>query len=156
MAWLTRWRRRAAEAAGFDASDWLALAEAWVRLAWVSAALPRRARRALEQPAVNRSPASERFPPRRVSSERLHRLVAVAARFHVVRARCLTRAVVLQGMLARRGVAASLQVGVAREGAGVSGHAWLDGPGGPIGEGPETLRRFNQLRGDRPVESIAG
>ncbi len=67
-------------------------------------------------------------------SDRLRWLVAVAARHHFVRARCLEQALVCQRLLARRGVAAELRIGVRRAGAGLAAHAWLEAGGRPIGE----------------------
>jgi Transglutaminase-like superfamily len=43
-----------------------------------------------------------------------------------MQAACLPRALAAQAMLRRRGVASRLCLGVAREGAGLSAHAWLE------------------------------
>lgn len=47
----------------------------------------------------------------------------VAAR---LRATCLTRSLVLQWILARRGIGTELKVGVRNEGDGLHAHAWLE------------------------------
>ena len=47
----------------------------------------------------------------------------VAAR---LRATCLTRSLVLQWILARRGIGTELKVGVRNEGDGLRAHAWLE------------------------------
>lgn len=145
MAWSNGWRRRAAFAAGLEGRDWLALLEAWVRLAGTPLTLGRNAGVVLDAPPVVGTTAAAGSPDDRATGERLHRLVAAAARLHVVPARCLARAVVLRDMLARRGIPAVVRIGVARGGAGVCAHAWLEGQAGPVGERPESLQRFKPL-----------
>jgi hypothetical protein len=148
MAWSSAWRRRAAFAAGLDRSDWLALAEAWVRLAGASMSLGRRAGAALEPVPAAGAAETDGCPCDRATGERLHRLVAAAARLHVMRPRCLARALVLRDMLARRGIPTTVRVGVVRDGEGVAAHAWLAGPAGPVGESPELLAGFHPLRSE--------
>lgn len=152
MAWWSAWRRRAAFAAGLGGRDWLALFEAWVRLAAVSLTLDRRAATELQPAADDGLAGFEEASTDRTTAERLHRLVAAAARLHVVQPKCLARAVVLRDMLARRGVSSWIRIGVMHERSGVSAHAWLEGPAGPVGERPDSLQRFSPLEaGVSPV-----
>jgi hypothetical protein len=60
--------------------------------------------------------------------------------------RCLTEALVAQFLLSRRGVAADLQIGVARGGKGqLEAHAWIEHEGRVlVGHSPD-LERYNRL-----------
>lgn len=150
MVWSSGWRRRAAFAAGLGGRDWFALLEAWARLVAVSLTLDRRVGAVL-QPATDTDLAGfQEASPDRATAERLHHLVAAAARFHVMRPRCLARAVVLRDMLARRGISSWIRIGVVHDRAGVSAHAWLEGQAGPVGEHPESLQRFSPLEASQP------
>jgi hypothetical protein len=59
-------------------------------------------------------------------------------------AACLPRALAAQAMLRRRGVASRLCLGVARDGATLSAHAWLE-LGDTIVTGAEAAPRFTRL-----------
>src|SRR5258708_4712671 len=62
--------------------------------------------------------------PPRVAPERIAGIVdAVLSLLH---AHCLTKALVLQRMLARRGFASEVVVGVAADGRALLAHAWLE------------------------------
>jgi len=67
---------------------------------------------------------------RRYVAYRLARVVERVLRF-LPDARCLTRSVVLVGLLARRGLSSSLVIGVA-PGPGFAAHAWVEHDGIPI------------------------
>lgn len=69
---------------------------------------------------------------------RLSRLVDAAARHHLYPMLCLRRALVLQWLLGRRGIATDLRLGVRREADGVTAHAWLERDGRPVGGTEET------------------
>ena len=79
-------------------------------------------------PRVARVPA----PP--VEPAALARIVALAARRGPVRARCLTQAVTLWWLLARRGIASQVRLGVVKENGALKAHAWLVGTGGVVAE----------------------
>lgn len=68
-------------------------------------------------------------------------LVSVACRF-VPGARCLTRSMVAQLILARRGVATTLRIGVRKVGGELDAHAWLELDGRPLFENPDHLGEF--------------
>lgn len=68
-------------------------------------------------------------------------LVSVACRF-VPGARCLTRSMVSQLILARRGVATTLRIGVRKVGGDLDAHAWLELDGRPLFENPDHLGDF--------------
>jgi hypothetical protein len=67
------------------------------------------------------------------SPERIVRLVAAASRL-VPGARCLTRAVAAQLLLARQGNLVELRIGVRKQGDRLEAHAWLENQGAPISE----------------------
>jgi hypothetical protein len=66
----------------------------------------------------------------------------VAAR---LRASCLTRSLVLQWVLARRGIGTELQVGVRNEGDGLQAHAWLECGGVPVNDTAHGVDGFARM-----------
>ena len=87
------------------------------------------------QPAVARSLASS------VAPARTARLVAAAARRFPFEISCVPRALVLHWLLARRGVACELRIGVNKED-GFSAHAWVEAEGRPLMEPADIHDRF--------------
>jgi hypothetical protein len=81
-------------------------------LAWLSAPLP----------DASNSP----------SGEDVARLVAAAARHGPYRATCLPTAVVLQSILKRHGMAATLRLGVRRRAGALEAHAWVEHGNNPL------------------------
>lgn len=67
----------------------------------------------------------------------------VAAR---LQATCLTRSLVLQRILANRGIAGVLRVGVSREGDALSAHAWVECGGIPVNDTAERVRRLATVK----------
>lgn len=68
--------------------------------------------------------------------DRVAWLVSIAARY-APGARCLAVAVVTARLLARQGTPATLRIGIARDGARLSAHAWLEREGRVLGIGGE-------------------
>jgi hypothetical protein len=66
----------------------------------------------------------------------------VAAR---LRATCLTRSLVLQWVLARRGIGTDLKVGVRNEGEGLQAHAWLECGGVPVNDTVQAVHGFARM-----------
>ena len=75
------------------------------------------------------------------------RAVHRAARYGLFRPRCLTRALALQRLLARRGWPASLHVGVRRDRGALLAHAWVELDGAVLGDSPEHVATFVPLAG---------
>lgn len=69
----------------------------------------------------------------------------VAAAARLVRARCLTRSLVLQTILRRRGLDARLRIGVRRDSGQHRAHAWVEWQGHPLCETDDVARRFLPL-----------
>jgi hypothetical protein len=65
----------------------------------------------------------------------LGRIVNAAALRAFGPGQCLTRSLALQWMLRRRGIASQLRIGVRRDGAGLSAHAWIEYAGLPVNDG---------------------
>ena len=107
------------------------LAQAWglfllVELALRILPLPRLlalSDRVARKPTVE--PALPWVPP----LARLAWLVDVAGRYAPAGATCLKRSLVLSWLLARRGIATTLRIGVARRDGGIEAHAWLERDG---------------------------
>lgn len=64
--------------------------------------------------------------------DRIVWLVAVAARYHLYPMRCLVQSMTLQRLLRRRGIQATLRIGVQKAGDSIRAHAWLEESGQPI------------------------
>lgn len=79
----------------------------------------------------------------------LNRFVDLAARNHFYAMSCLRQSLVLQRLLARRGISADLRFGVHKEAAGLAAHAWLEYHGEPIAQRPSTVARFVALKAGR-------
>lgn len=60
---------------------------------------------------------------------------------------CLPHSLVLARMLRRRGIAAELRIGVAREPDRLLAHAWVEWEGRALGETTEGLASFTPLSG---------
>ena len=98
-------------------------------------------------PAAARSAAAASHPP--AETERLIRqtqaAVERAIRNHLYPMTCLRRALALQRLLARQGIAAALRFGVQRQADGITAHAWLEYNGQPLGETQAVERRYAAL-----------
>ena len=77
--------------------------------------------------------------------ERLHWLVGIASRHHMVRMFCLQRSLALQRLLGQRGIASDLQIGVQKREGQVCAHAWLEVDGRPVGETEPGRQQFLPL-----------
>jgi hypothetical protein len=55
---------------------------------------------------------------------------------------CLVRSLVLQWMLARRGIASTLRLGVRRENGRMFAHAWVERAGEPVNDSAELVRDY--------------
>jgi len=60
------------------------------------------------------------------TAHRLAQLAAIAGRRGPVQATCLRQALVVYGMLRRRGLRPEFKFGVRREGDGIGAHAWVE------------------------------
>ena len=65
---------------------------------------------------------------------RLEKIVDIATRNHLYPLTCLRQALTLQWLLARRGIDASLRIGVRKEAGELQAHAWVEYAGRVIGE----------------------
>lgn len=139
-------RRKLRAARRLSAGDWLLIGWAWLLLVLADSAL-----RLLSLARVQRFVLSAAAgPPRPVESaaatiRRLHWLVDAAARNHLYPMTCLRQALVLQRLLARRGIATKLEIGVQQAGAALAAHAWLTYEGRPIGQPEDIGTRYAPL-----------
>ena len=100
--------------------------------------------------AVARRPAGGSFrAPTSAQRERLaviRRLGTLCLRWLFFSSRpCLPRGLLLLGWCRDHGVLASLVIGVARQGAGLRGHCWLEIDGAPFFEDQSALAGFQPL-----------
>jgi hypothetical protein len=69
-------------------------------------------------------------------------LVNAVARHSPLPAACLTRSLVAEWLLRRRGCDAELRIGVQRTGSGIAAHAWVESGGVPINDRPDIAESF--------------
>lgn len=104
------------------------LAQAWLTLHLIDIALrllPFETVRAwCHEDRPNSPRQSQTHPP--LSIARCAWLVGVAGRHGLVDATCLKQALAIARLMGRRGVATTLQIGVARSNGSLSAHAWLE------------------------------
>lgn len=120
----------------FSLRDWLDLSEASLTLAVAHVALRVASPvRVLARATTMRRTGASVTPAQR---KRVAWLVGVAGR-HVVPAPCLTRAVALARVLARRGIASEIRVGVRTLSGRLEAHAWVELDGCPINDDATTI-----------------
>jgi hypothetical protein len=123
-------------------ADLWAFARAWAFLLAADIGL-----RAFPFPQVDRrlTPRMSGASPDESAVGRLVWATEASARHHLYPMRCLPKALCLRWLLGRHGIAAELRIGVARQGAELSAHAWVERQGRPVGEGPGVEERFSPL-----------
>jgi hypothetical protein len=90
-------------------------------------------------------PSAPLSPERRAEAEAVARWVTVAARHHLWPMTCLRRALVIDRMLARRGIPAELSIGVRKGEEGFRAHAWIECGGRPLFEPEAVELRYASL-----------
>lgn len=105
----------------------------WLGLRWLG--LERWRRLLLRTSATARQRAQR--DPRSVSQ-----LVNAAARHSWFHTTCLTRSLLLEWMLRRRGIGAKLCIGVQLHDSGIKAHAWVECGGVPVNEKPGIASEF--------------
>jgi hypothetical protein len=68
-----------------------------------------------------------------------------AARSHLYPMRCLRRSLVIQSLLARRGIRTELRFGVRKDDGELSAHAWLEYEGEVVVEPQAITERYKPL-----------
>jgi hypothetical protein len=90
---------------------------------------------------VTRSPARPGYlAPGEIRT--LAQLVNVAARYSPFAATCLTRSLLLEWMLRRRGVDSQLRIGVRLTRGSLDAHAWVECDGVPVNDKPDVASHF--------------
>lgn len=93
----------------------------------------------------------------RINSENIHRLAEIvnaAARRSPFPATCLTRSLLLEWFLRRRGIPAELRIGVQRQGAGLAAHAWVEYGGVPVNDRLDIASAFAPFAELAPASSL--
>jgi hypothetical protein len=137
---LNSFRNKLRIARSLSFSDWLTLVEAWWGLLGYYLVLRKISYERL-QSAHGMSEGSANSLP---TAQRLHRLVVLASRLHVLPMTCLVQALTLRRMLGRRGVPSRLVIGAGKTPLGIHAHAWVEVQGQSIGE-QKVAERFSPL-----------
>ena len=125
------------------------LCEAWWRLLAAALRLWVAPRRTVATALVESAPRA-RSSEAGGTAAQVTRAVGRAAAHHLRPMTCLPRSIALQRMLARRGIASRMQIGVSKEGgapSGITAHAWIEVDGEPVGEPQAIEERFLPLLG---------
>lgn len=86
--------------------------------------------------------AGPRSPTPYDEARALGDLVNAVARHSPLPQACLTRSLLLEWLLRRRGIDAELRIGVQRIGAGIAAHAWVESGGVPVNDRPDIAESF--------------
>jgi hypothetical protein len=131
-------RRKLRVAMMLSAEEWWVLVQAWVVLLAVDLGLRLLHFKAVQARVARAGERAREQDGDEATIRRVGWLVGIAARYHLVAMSCLRRALALQWLFERRGVATDLRFGVRREAGDLNAHAWLEHAGRPIGE-PTTV-----------------
>ena len=143
------WRRGLANVASLRFDEWRVLAEAVVTLMVVRLALPMVGFPKLLAWATRPSPdAGAEWSRERV--ERTAWVVGLCGR--LARVRCLTRSLALARVLARRGVATDIRIGVLTVDGKLLAHAWVEWRGRALNDDNRRLQGFAAF--DRALGTI--
>jgi Transglutaminase-like superfamily len=115
------------------AESWFSLALARVQVRF----LPKRVIRELMLPGGEVGPSEGQ-----ADLDRLLALFKLVAAEHALRVSCLPRAIALRRMLARRGLAARVNIGFSLASSPPLGHAWVELDGVPVLEDPDIERWY--------------
>jgi hypothetical protein len=91
--------------------------------------------------------ADAHVPDAQSEYQRLARFVAVAYEVLPLPATCLRQSLVLHGLLERRGVSSRLCLGVAKSGAALDAHAWIECDGVTLDTAGARFRELQPYRG---------
>lgn len=139
--------RKLRSASRLSPGDWLLFFQAWVWLLLFDVGL--RVFPFAELQAFARRSAFRLPLPRQQTDVLLRPLIMAVDRarnHHLYRMTCLRRALVLQKMLAQRGIAAELKIGVRKDGGQLGAHAWLEYQGEALGEPERITEKFTPLQ----------
>lgn len=133
-------------ASRLSAADWMLLLQAWTWLLLFDIGLRTRPFPDLQTFAARLVPRPT-APPEQIERQLrvLRTAVARAGNHHLYPMTCLRRALTLQKLLARRGIAAELKIGVHKSDNQFDAHAWLEYQGKPLGEPEQVVERFSIL-----------
>jgi hypothetical protein len=138
--------------ANFSGGDWRCLVSAAILLPCVGIATRWRSPARLLVWATSAKPAVRVLTADEI--QRIASLVSIAANHHVLPTRCLVRSLTLARMLARRGVATDVRVGVRTDDQGFAAHAWVEWEGLPLNDTADVPAQFAIL--DSPGRDVSG
>jgi len=81
-------------------------------------------------------------------------MVNLAARHSPFPATCLTRSLLLQWLLLRRGVASQLRIGVRLHSKSLQAHAWVECDGVPVNDSVDIASQFAPFAASLPAAAF--
>lgn len=134
---------RLRRAARLSPAEWLAFFQAWSWLLFFDVALRLRPFPELQAFAARLTSLPTPSPEQIASLIRRLMVAVDRARYnHLYPMTCLRRALTLQKLLAKRGIAVELKIGVRKQDGQLSAHAWLEFQGQPLGEAETITETF--------------
>lgn len=121
------------------------LLEAWWRLLAAAVRLHLAPRRTLAAALAGALPQAAGDGASASIAQPVALAVARAAAHHFAPMTCLPRALALQKMLAKRGIASTLRIGVRKAAATIDAHAWVEVEGRALGEPATIEERYRAL-----------
>ncbi len=139
-------RRKLNSAFRLSAEGWMLFLQAWFWLMIFDIGLRTRPFPEL-QSFASRPASCQTRSPEQTESLLLKSKVAVdrARNNHLYPMTCLRRALTLQKMLAQRGIASELKIGVRKDADQLSAHAWLEYQRKMLGEAENITEKFSTL-----------
>lgn len=140
-------KRKLDAALTLSVHDWLVLAQAWLLLLVFDLSVRLLPFHRVQKVAAlaMKGEGEQRGSQVLRAVEKTEHLVSIAGRYHLYPMHCLPRALVLQWLLGRQGIGTELRIGVRKEMAQLSAHAWLEYKGQPLGEPQDIALRFVPL-----------
>jgi hypothetical protein len=126
--------------------EWHVLLSAMVLMPYVGAALRIRGVNGMLREMGEVQPRAR--PNLALDGAEIARLVGAVASRRPFRANCLVRSLVLKRVLARRGIAGRLRVGVNTEASEFEAHAWIELGDRPLNDDASVRQRFVPFEGE--------
>lgn len=93
--------------------------------------------------------------PRREPIASVATLVGAAANHGPFPSTCLTRSLLLDWLLRRRGVKSEMRIGVRVAKGTLEAHAWVEVDGRPVNDAPDIAQRYAPISGALPAQTLS-
>jgi hypothetical protein len=139
--------KRLAQLKALSTNEWHVLLSSLVLLPSIALALRLRGYIWTRAFLLRRIPQTSNSSPKPAlpTAQSVARMVSVAANYGPYRANCLKRSLATWWLLQRRGIAAELNIGVAKDAGELNAHAWVEYMGSVLVEADDSIGRYSRL-----------